>query len=1212
MTTYEEATQIIREVEDLEGNWLFQNFVAQAHSRYILQRLQAAPETWPPYRLSDEDLHYTAHYLFWQGLQLKSAPEYRERGDWYIKLGCEILEFLYASLQPGRPDRTDQLFNAALGYYTSGYYARAYVLMRDLQTQAKLPQEFELLRRLFEKDLAGMRQLTSTVLEAEAFSDEMIAIGLRDGTLPQDDALDRILHASLNRAFSYFIEYPKSGHRPLFDRARELVDHGIQLALRTGFVDWWWLFYCTRHLFDEYDANALWTVLSPMGGDDPDKRFVEPYIRANYTRRIPVIELWRSQKAALPYINEPARGSYCLKMPTSAGKTRIAELAILRFLLDHREDPTAKCVYVAPFRSLAVEIENSFRKSFHPLGVRVSELYGGFELSPIERLLMDETRIIVATPEKIDAFLRYNPEFADQIRLIVIDEGHIISLSDRGIRYEFFLHRLVRRFAQKDVRVFFLSAILPNTDEFAQWITGDPDNVITKEWRPSRLLIGELRWNGKSARIDYFEADHERLGHECFVPTFILPIDPRGLPGIRYRRPFPHDIGEVVAEAGVRFAQQGTTMIFCARKVSVKPMAENVIRSLRIHTAQAEQDGGKFTLSVDADIDEALQECIRVTEEHMGRDNKVAGYLRAGFVIHHADIPKPVRIQLEQLVRSGAIRLIVATTTLAQGVNFPIQTVVVYGLSHGYDQQLTPITFWNICGRAGRGMHENEGQVLFAVDIDLPNVRLNNTKGLKPIQIEQRTKYKRKKRIEKEEQIRKRIIEGYRTYRLLSSLHQLLFLIVRNWKEVHGNVDVAELCTRLAENDLSWLSPKRGKDIGRRLDVLDAELLALIEEVGHSVVSPDVIQRVMENSLLFLQAAKVEDIQEAEEAVAQLRDMLFARWQYVSSKIQADDARRRRFYKLGFPLHDCQVIEDNTTQLMALLLQASDFDCWSAVERCAYLVQLAGFLLDNVAELEPADNPAHGCWKRALTLWLFGSSPNEIATDDDVSKCTHSPAEISIYIEDAFVYKLPWGLNALIAYFTDVAKETDVELPPIVSYFSALVKYGVHDPVASSLLAFGLESRKLALKLAAVYSEDTTKAGGALIWLLNLSEDELGSLGFSEMETRSVSVAQESAWSFKQSTPVQPQVERLKVLTDRSDVIGHLAPGDMLTLRMHPDVSLRTYSLSTLDGARIGLYEHHKSILPQWANSDRVSVRVTDVERVDDGQLCLHVAVELV
>jgi hypothetical protein len=362
--------------------------------------------------------------------------------------------------------------------------------------------------------------------------------------------------------------------------------------------------------------------------------------------------------------------------------------------------------------------------------------------------------------------------------------------------------------------------------------------------------------------------------------------------------------------------------------------------------------------------------------------------------------------------------------------------------------------------------------------------------------------------------------------------------------------------------------------VGRWLDVLDAELLALIEELSPDVVSPDVIQRVMEGSLLFLQAAKVED---AETAMA----MLFARWQYVHSVVQTND-RRRRFYELGFPLHDCQVIEDNAVDLLTLLLQASDFERWSAAERCAYLVQLAGFLLGNVAELKPKDNLAHGCWEQVLKLWLFGCSPDEIAIDDNVSRHTRSPAEVSTYIEDAFVYKLPWGLNALIAYLTDVAQEADVELPPVVSYFPALVKYGVHDPVASCLLAFGIESRNLALKLATAYLEGTTRASGVLAWFLELSKDELASLGLSESEIKSIDAAQDRAWSVRQGTPTQPQVERLKVLVDDPDVV-RLAPGDMLTLRSHPDVSPRAYSLGTLWGARVGLYEHHESIPPQWA-----------------------------
>jgi hypothetical protein len=73
------------------------------------------------------------------------------------------------------------LFNAALGYYISGYYARAYVLMRQLQTRAELPPELELLRRFFEKNLAGMRELISDILEDQTYADVAIARSLQEG-----------------------------------------------------------------------------------------------------------------------------------------------------------------------------------------------------------------------------------------------------------------------------------------------------------------------------------------------------------------------------------------------------------------------------------------------------------------------------------------------------------------------------------------------------------------------------------------------------------------------------------------------------------------------------------------------------------------------------------------------------------------------------------------------------------------------------------------------------------------------------------------------------------------------------------------------------------------------------------------------------------------------------------------------------------------------
>jgi hypothetical protein len=278
-----------------------------------LQDLGVSSDAWPRYTLSEEDLHHTAHYLFWQGLELKSLAQYQEQGNAYILRGCEILEFLYQAQPVGYPERTTQLFNAALGYYISGYYARAYVLMRQLQTVAELPSELELLRRFFEKNLAGMRELISNILEDETYTDTAIAHSLQERELSEDEALHQIMRATFGRIFSYFIEFPKTGDYPLLERAKELADDGIQLALRTGFVDWWWWFYCVRYLLDQYDENSLWRTLSPFGDDDPDNQFVEPYIRANYSRSIPVIELRPSQISALPFINETERGSYCLR-----------------------------------------------------------------------------------------------------------------------------------------------------------------------------------------------------------------------------------------------------------------------------------------------------------------------------------------------------------------------------------------------------------------------------------------------------------------------------------------------------------------------------------------------------------------------------------------------------------------------------------------------------------------------------------------------------------------------------------------------------------------------------------------------------------------------------------------------------------------------------------------------------------------------------------
>src|SRR5262249_14399031 len=157
----------------------------------------------------------------------------------------------------------------------------------------------------------------------------------------EDEAYDRILLTLATRAVSFFLEYPKPGHAPLLAEAVAILDDAILLAREKRFVDWWWWLFCLRYLLREYGEDSPWTRLNPLRGNDAGSALVDVYIRAGLRQEPPILELWPSQVHALPAIADPNRKDFCLKMPTSSGKTRIAELAILRFLRDHGQDPDA-------------------------------------------------------------------------------------------------------------------------------------------------------------------------------------------------------------------------------------------------------------------------------------------------------------------------------------------------------------------------------------------------------------------------------------------------------------------------------------------------------------------------------------------------------------------------------------------------------------------------------------------------------------------------------------------------------------------------------------------------------------------------------------------------------------------------------------------------------------------------------------------------------
>ncbi len=122
----------------------------------------------------------------------------------------------------------------------------------------------------------------------------------------------------------------------------------------------------------------------------------------------------------------------------------------------------------------------------------MSSLYGASGISAGDEDALRTREIVIATPEKLDFALRNDPALINDVGLIVLDEGHMIGPSEREIRYETLVQRLLRRSDAANRRIICLSAILPGGDELSDltaWIRNDePGSPVRSEWRPAKSL----------------------------------------------------------------------------------------------------------------------------------------------------------------------------------------------------------------------------------------------------------------------------------------------------------------------------------------------------------------------------------------------------------------------------------------------------------------------------------------------------------------------------------------------------------------------------------------------------------------------------------------------------------------------------------------------------------------------------------------------------
>ncbi|HHI30458.1 MAG TPA: DEAD/DEAH box helicase, partial [Candidatus Methanoperedenaceae archaeon] len=165
-------------------------------------------------------------------------------------------------------------------------------------------------------------------------------------------------------------------------------------------------------------------------------------------------------------------------VPTAAGKTLIAELAMLSHVLGG-----GKALYIVPLRALASEKYRRF-KEFSEIGVSVGVSTG--DLDSRDEWLAPRD-IIVATSEKVDSLLRNKASWISDLTVVVADEVHLIDSASRGPTLEVVLSLLQRLGGLNDIQIIALSATIGNPEEVAEWLGARP---ITSTWRPVELREG--------------------------------------------------------------------------------------------------------------------------------------------------------------------------------------------------------------------------------------------------------------------------------------------------------------------------------------------------------------------------------------------------------------------------------------------------------------------------------------------------------------------------------------------------------------------------------------------------------------------------------------------------------------------------------------------------------------------------------------------------
>ena len=382
-----------------------------------------------------------------------------------------------------------------------------------------------------------------------------------------------------------------------------------------------------------------------------------------------ITHLYPPQKDALPHVLSGK--NVVMSVPTAAGKSLVAYIAILQAALEHK-----KSMYIVPLRALAQEKYEDLLP-FRDIGITV-----GISTGDLDKRgdYLGKYDIVVCTSEKADSLLRHGSDWLHDVSIVVADEIHLVNDASRGPTMEV---NLARFMLMQQVQVIALSATIQNAEEVAHWLDAE---LIQSTWRPVPLKEGVLF----GRKLSFLDGTSRELQNSRLEGLLEDVLD---------------DGGQALVFVNTRRASQA----------AAEQLEE--ITASRLDPGEREQ------------LHELSERMVHDETNIVSR--KLSRCMERGIAFHHAGLSTLQRRSVETGFKQGLIKCIVATPTLAAGVNTPARMVIIKNLWRysGGEGGMRPIPVMEIkqmMGRAGRPGYDSEGEAILIAKNEMERERLWN------------------------------------------------------------------------------------------------------------------------------------------------------------------------------------------------------------------------------------------------------------------------------------------------------------------------------------------------------------------------------------------------------------------------------------------------------------------------------------------------------